>query len=164
MKFMDREYIQDQIGQALAVLFDQDRHLLISDVNERSITHQLAIYLSRQFPDWNVDCEYNRNGEDTKLLEDDYRFNELFEIIEENIRSDDSNARTVYPDIIIHHRGTEENLVIIELKKSTNPKSKDDDIKKLIGLKQQLGYKYAVFIRIICGDLEEIGNYELEHI
>jgi hypothetical protein len=164
MIFMNREIIQNRVDEALGDLVDQDRHLLISDVNERSITHKLAIYLSNQFPEWDVDCEYNRNGEDTKLLEDDDRFKELFEIVEGNMRPDDSNARTVYPDIIVHRRGTDENLIVIELKKSTNPKSKDDDIEKLRRLRHQLGYQNAIFIRIKCGDRDEFGKYEFEHL
>ena len=47
---------------ALSELIERDSFLFEADANERSITHKLAEYLQAQFQDWNVDCEYNRNG------------------------------------------------------------------------------------------------------
>ena len=48
---------------------EEDLYLLKRDVNERTITHQFAIYLAEEMnkeEDWNVDVEYNRNGDDPK--------------------------------------------------------------------------------------------------
>lgn len=62
-----------------------------------------------EFPDFDVDCEYNRDGVAPKkighlgLYPDD----------------DDTEAETVFPDIIVHRRGTEQNYLVIEAKKST---------------------------------------------
>lgn len=66
------------------------------------IAHRLAVYLEQLLPGWNVDCEFNRQGDenDPKALE--------------------SGSR-VRPDIIVHHRGQverEHNLLAIELKKA----------------------------------------------
>lgn len=48
---------------ALGVLQKNDSFLLENEVNERTIAHKFAEYLQKQFPDWNVDCEYNRMGD-----------------------------------------------------------------------------------------------------
>ncbi len=81
------------------------------------MAHKLAEYLQEQFPDWNVDCEYNRKGMKPKLLE--------------GIEECDEHRKTnrVFPDIIVHRRNTDDNLLVVELKKSDlNPQC---DIKKL---------------------------------
>jgi hypothetical protein len=148
---------ENKINTALSLLRKNDYHLLKEDVNERSITHKLAIYLEQQFKDWDVDCEYNRNGHDKKELDLGY----------EQICNDDEHAKTVFPDIIIHHRGKDENLIVIEVKKSTSQVSKCFDIKKLIAFKKQLKYQYAMFLEIKTGrDCTSSGNdfYSLDII
>lgn len=60
--------IRDKIIRAYKTLLAQDAHLLIVDANERSLTHRLAMYLQAEFPDYHVDCEYNRNGMNAKKL------------------------------------------------------------------------------------------------
>ena len=59
------EYTLEEVSQkvcvAIGVLFKNDSFLLENSVNERSISHKLVIYLEKQFPDWDVDCEYNRD-------------------------------------------------------------------------------------------------------
>ena len=57
----------------------------------------------------------------------------------------------VYPDVIVHHRGKPENLLVIEVKKSTSNRSDDADLAKLQALRQQLGYQYALFLRFGSG-------------
>jgi hypothetical protein len=66
------------------------------------MAHRLAVYLEALLPGWNIDCEFNRQGDatDQKTLADSSR---------------------VRPDIIVHHRGRlelEHNLLAIELKKT----------------------------------------------
>lgn len=134
--------VEAKIHQAINELLIQDVPLLQFDVNERTISHQLAIYIKREFPDWDVDCEYNRNHDDIKRLR----------LPREKVSSDDTFAQTVFPDIIIHHRGTDENLIVIEIKKSSNPQSPDRDFQKLEAFKKQLGYEYAIFIMFNVGE------------
>lgn len=121
---------------ALGVLKKNDDYLLKFKASERSVAHKLAEYLQDQFPDWNVDCEYNRQGELPK---------ELDGIAECSVRK--KNNR-IFPDIIVHLRGKEKNLFVIELKK-------DDlydacDIQKLRLLTLQNGqYRYALGLFLI---------------
>jgi len=134
---LTREMVFEKIKNAYRTLLKNDSHLLTFDANERSITHKLAIYLQDEFPDYNVDCEYNRDRHDSKKL--------LFLLEVKEIRSDETKGTTVYPDIIIHHRGTKDNFIVIEAKKMTN-KFKDYDEKKLRGYISELNYQYAFFI------------------
>jgi hypothetical protein len=141
------------VNTALAELLRCDSYLLESDVNERSITHRLATYLQSQFPDWHVDCEYNRNHDDVKRLE----------LAERQTTDVSLVAVTVYPDIIVHRRDTDENLLVIEMKKSTNRESSEYDIQKLTAFKRELGYTFAVFVLLGSG-VKNAGIMELRFI
>jgi len=130
------------VKRALNILLKNDLWLLQSDANERSISHKLAEYLQQEFQDWNVDCEYNRDGLDPKAL--------VFP--SEQPTADDEHAKTVFPDIIVHHRNTLDNLLVIEMKKSSNPTSPDFDRQKLKAFVKQKGYRLGLFIQVQVGD------------
>jgi hypothetical protein len=129
--------IRRRLRKCLEELVKRDRDLLDNDVNERSITHKLAEHIQREFRHWHVDCEYNRKGHVPKTLEGKYLA---------RICPDDTYARTVYPDIIIHHRGTPDNLVAIEVKKRTNPDGLDIDRDKLAGYREEHRYKNTILV------------------
>jgi hypothetical protein len=131
---MDHDEVMNRVRAALGKLIDSDAHLLSVDVNERSITHRLGAYLQCQFEGWHVDCEYNRNRADAKYLE--------------GWETNDTHARTVFPDIIVHHRDTADNLLVVEVKKTTNSTPNDSDLRKLRGCMEELGYRYALFLRL----------------
>jgi len=137
------EEIRKRARIALGVLQKNDSFLLKGDVHERSIAHKLGEYLQEQFPDWNVDCEYNRKGIETKKLEG-------IEECEEPKKTD-----TVYPDIIVHERNTKHNLLVIELKKN-DPKYQCD-LRKLelfTDIKGEFGYTLGLFIQFDNSRLE----------
>ena len=138
---MTFEQIDKAINGAIAKLLRHDKYLLEKDVNERAISHRLAHYLKQYFSKWDVDCEYNRNHDDPKRLK----------LKPRGVSDQDLEAVTVYPDIIVHKRSTEKNLLVIEMKKSTSRQSVDYDIEKLHGFKQELGYEYAVFVCFTTG-------------
>jgi hypothetical protein len=124
---------------ALDELLGNDRSLLEADANERAITHRLGVYLAVLFPSWDVDCEYNRDGHEVKAL----------------------SGQVVVPDVIVHRRGTQENLLVIEVKKTTSNESDEADKKKLRAFREQLGYQNALFLKLACG-LERAGVEEVE--
>jgi RNA-splicing ligase RtcB len=130
--------IEQRVLRAADALLECDPYLLTCDLNERSITHKFAEHLQQEFREWNVDCEYNRDRHDPKRLALPPRH---------NIDSDDLHAKTVFPDIIIHRRGTDENIAVVEVKKSTNPEGDEWDLMKLAAFKNQLGYRVALFFR-----------------
>jgi len=133
-----KEEVESALNKALEQLLRDDEEILIADVNERSISHRLANYLNPMFPGWDVDCEYNRNHDDPKRLE----------IKRRKVSSDDTQATTVFPDIIIHRRGSDENYVVIEMKKTTSRENDKYDLQKLQAFKDQLGYRFAIFLKI----------------
>ena len=63
------------------------------------------------------------------------------------------DADTIYPDIIVHKRTIHENnLLIIEIKKKSNPNTGEFDKEKIKELMERsYNYKFGLFLRI---DLE----------
>jgi hypothetical protein len=129
------DIIKEKVEICIRQLFKNDYHLLEINAHERSISHKLAEYLQQQFPDWHVDCEYNRHGIEIKRLDN----------------------KVVYPDIIVHIRNTDFNLLVIELKCSD--KDCKDDIEKLERYTNQNGkfkYQLGLFLKIINSEIKEI--------
>lgn len=157
---MPNEFTKKEIGkklnQAINLLLENDSYLLVTDVNERSISHRMAMYLQELFKDWDVDCEYNRDGHDAKILNLPSKKSHFIEATEDY---------TVFPDIIVHHRGrgTGRNLLVIEIKKTTSQIKCDGDIDKLKAFKKELGYCYRVFIKLRTG-CDDFGVELLEFI
>ena len=130
------EEINKKVILAIDIFFKNDAILLELDVNERTISYKIAEYLQTQFPEWHVDCEYNRKENDIKRLS---KINEC----DEQRKSD-----RIYPDIIVHHRGIEDNLLVIEIK--TNNQDDPCDRKKLELLTKkegEYGYDWGVYIQ-----------------
>ncbi len=100
--------IQKAVIRAIEKLKSNDAGLLNISVNERTISHKLAEYLQQEFTRWHVDCEYNRKMEDRKTLHVNY----------DKVTDNDIEAKTVFPDIIVHHRQSDDNLLVIEMKKN----------------------------------------------
>lgn len=149
--------IKEQIERAYQRLIKKDDHLLKVNANERSITHKLAQYIGEEFQDFDVDCEYNKNGLEVKRL---VRF-------KREIDSDDDEGVTVYPDIIVHHRGTKNNFIVIEAKKKSNGSQHRKnyckcDRCKLLVYKKELDYKYAYFVQFPV--LDDFKNFKDEDI
>ena len=147
------EQIVDKVNEALNEFYTEDSDLLDRDVNERSITHRFAVYLEQFFPEWDyhIDCEYNRNYREPKYLglePEDIKF------LNNNLQSNDTEARTVYPDIIIHRRNyNDQNLLVIEAKKEKpSTKAESLDIRKLrafTNLTDGNPYKYQWGLHVI---------------
>ena len=134
---MEEKSIHEMIDTVLDVLYSKDKYLieiempetdLVEHVGERAIVFRFGIYLQKElnqsiFKEYNLDCEYNRNGTDGKKLP--------------------SFINGVYPDMIIHKRGSnDKNQTIIEFKGWWN-QNQDTDISKIIEFVDQNGeYKY----------------------
>lgn len=127
------------LSRALDRLIECDSYLLDANSSERSVTHRLAVYLMEVFPDYDVDCEYNRDGFDVKRLE----------LPQRNCVDDALDAVTVFPDIVVHRRGSNKhNLFVIEVKKSSSTISSDYDVQKLHAFRSQLAYAFAAHVTI----------------
>jgi len=138
---ISKEQIKEKIRVALGLLFKSDCFLLDNSVHERSIAHKLAEYLQQQFPDWHVDCEYNKHKIFAKKL--------LRECKGEN-------KEWVYPDINIHHRNTDDNLVVFEIKPNkSNVVNKCDHVKLIEFTKNDGDYKYSFGVFVGFDSLNE---------
>lgn len=124
-------------------LASDDLYLLTADANERSMTHKFAEHLRDQFPGYHVDCEYNRDGFDPKRL--------MGLKPPQKPDIDDTDAVTVYPDIIVHIRGTDRNLLVIEAKKDYGDESFDRQKLSAFVDDPHYGYHHAYLLRFITG-------------
>ena len=58
----------DKVVTALSEFYAREAFLFEKDLGERTLTHRLAVHLEKQFPGWEVDCDYDRLGERTLRL------------------------------------------------------------------------------------------------
>jgi hypothetical protein len=116
-------------------------------VHERAIAHRLAVHMEPHLgQEWNVDCEYDRDGEVAKAL----------------MGISDSQKKTdkILPDIIVHHRGGKghaHNLLVVELKKDAAEARYDQ--RKLELLTHPEGYfqyQFGLYINIDSGKFTRI--------
>lgn len=160
---MDKIDIIEKLEIAIEMFFSNDAWLLEKDLSERSITHKLAEYLQPLFLNYNVDCEYNGNverGEGGRkrisILKQDLEGKGLLKDKEISEIDTDYADRSVFPDIIVHKRGTNDyNLCIVEVKKSTSTVSSEYDEIKLKAYTtdsygNDLKYSIGVFIEFIA--------------
>ncbi|TYR36432.1 hypothetical protein FY036_01010 [Mesorhizobium microcysteis] len=134
-------------SETIARLAEATRRFLVSEpdlleigVNERTLTHRLAVYIEPYFDQWHTDCEYNRLGEKVKNLPRPEEF---------TTSPDDTSAITIFPDIIVHRRRTHYNCAVVEVKKSGNSRGVDLDVAKLCGLTAGGDYEYTVGLHLI---------------
>ncbi len=141
-----------RVVAAICRLDQHDRGLLARDANERSITHKLAEHLQREFPDWHVDCEYNRRGESPK------RLNLPLEGLK--VDAGATEARTVFPDVIIHRRGTDRNLVVIEVKKRSGIEdTKDREKIEAFSRSPEYHYEYGLVLKLGVDGAADLKRY-----
>ena len=131
------EEILDQFRQG-------EEYLLEKNLNERTVSHKFAEYLQRRFPGWDVDVEYNKNKDGIKRM-----------------RLKGKLCR-VFPDIIIHRRGSQDNLLIIEIKKNASESLRNKEIDRINKFKRQIGYSYGLFINFKTG--KNFGIIEMRWI
>lgn len=188
--------MKKRVERGLNRLIKKDYYLLANNLSERSITHRLGMYYQDLFPEWDVDCEFNRNLGGPKMIDVDPQLflNQMADLLQGDLDSIDSRRtaaylreqhvsledivdlgsqlrdskrisydrefdivyfvltlrdggelrKMIYPDIIAHKRGTKQNYIVIEAKKSTNTDrmSRAYDLIKLITLVTHVDYKY----------------------
>lgn len=74
------------------------------------------------------------------------------------------NGVSVYPDIIVHHRGTRDNLLVIEVKKNSNPDGVEGDRQKLAEYKniEGLAYRHAFMAKFpVKNELDDSLDLEI---
>lgn len=135
---MDRNEISAIVGRALQRLIDEQSTLLDLDVTERALSHHLARYIGELVPaGYDIDVEYNRHSADPKRLNLPPR-----KALDRELR-----ATTVFPDILVHRRNTDEhNELVLEVKKPGEDLAYDE--RKLRAFRQELGYRHTAHVVI----------------
>lgn len=150
MDFVQEELaLKAYVNIAFDMLYCRDSHLIhnraITDgekdskhhAGERSIVFRYAHYLQNLIcedpwlKDFDLDCEYNRNGVECKSLP--------------------SFQNGTYPDLIIHKRGSNDyNILVMEFKTYWNPNIEADvrKIEEFMDSKGKYKYKYGVSVLI----------------
>ena len=113
----------NKLVTALKEFYGHETYLLEKDLGERTLTHRLAVHVERQFPGWEVDCDYNRLGERMLRLPKGTI-----------VSTDDALGKSIYPDIVVHQREIPNNLLAIEVRKAGNHQPLEHDQHKLRAL------------------------------
>ena len=135
--------MQTELGKVVAAVrefYARETHLLDKDLGERTLTHRLAVHLEKQFPGWEVDCDYNRLGERTLRLPKG-----------SIVSTDDEIGKSIFPDIVVHQRAIPNNLLAIEVRKASNHQPPEHDQHKLRGLTDPhlwFAYRIGVFLTL----------------
>ncbi len=132
--------------------------------SERAITHRLAFYIECELRNLClvgdsskivVDCEYNRHIGATKAVA---TLEEIREIVmaarKQDLEADDDGfyVFSVAPDIIVHERLTDNNLLVVEVKKKSSREiPKYDELKLELFTKPKqdesgYGYKFGAWV------------------
>lgn len=135
-----RRGIEARLVRAKLLFLRNDIDLLSINVNERAVTARFAHYLQLEFPDWNVDAEYNRDGDTEKRLR----------------LIGDTEDLLVIPDIIIHQRRTRDNLLAIEAKKRGEYDDFDRRKVQAFTTDERFRYKYGAILTLEVGSTPDI--------
>ena len=151
-KKLTKELI-DIFEKAKNEFLEKEKTIIKNDTNERTLTQRLAFYLELQlrknikYENYSVDCEYNRKEEDIKRL----KFGK------------NTDKKEIYPDIIVHQRKIKNNLIAIEMKKTTSKNTdKIKDIEKLEALtdrKNNYHYTLGIYFELDITDNNNIINF-----
>jgi hypothetical protein len=135
---MDRHDVEERLNKALQRLRDEDALLLENDLSERCIAARLALHLQPEFPGYKVDGEYNRAGEIKKRVP----------LSEEcDTRKNREGSPLAVPDVIVHRRGDNvANVLVLELKKTSNPTGWNCDRERVRAFREHLHYEFAALI------------------
>lgn len=131
--------VENIFNYAFEQLYQKDKELLQDrTLHEDCINHRLAYYIEKylEFYDekYNVDVQFNRNGENKKELPGNTK----------------NKSGYIRPDIIVHTRMKElgnkyKNYIVIEAKISKDSKEDKDVVKRFIGYEK---YEYKIGVTI----------------
>lgn len=157
-------YLEDFLNvlrMSLDLLYQNDSYLIEHSIHEQDISHRIAHYMEILLNNYewykkiplNIDVEYNKNFDDSKKV-----FNNCSNCDETKcyirkehypISNYESNCK---PDIIVHERGSKNNIVVVEIKK--NEEECSEDFAKLSAFTcSKSDYKYRIGIYINIADI-----------
>jgi hypothetical protein len=131
----------DKVVAALREFYAREAFLFARDLGERTLTHRLAVYLEKQFPDFVVDCDFDRLGPRTLSLPHG-----------SIVSTDDHLGKSIYPDIVVHQREVPNNLLAIEVRRAGNHQPIEHDRQKLRALTDaHIWFAYWIGVLVTLG-------------
>jgi hypothetical protein len=131
----------EKIAAGLKEFYAREAFLFERDLGERALTHRLAVHLERQFPDFEVDCDFDRLGARTLNLPRG-----------SIVSTDDHLGKSTYPDIVVHQRAIPNNLLAIEVRKVSNHQPVEHDRQKLRALTDpHIWFAYWIGVLLTLG-------------
>lgn len=165
-QYTDQELLRN-FQRALQRTRREPGNLISRRVGERAVTHRIALHLQALFPQYQVDCEYNRNDSDSKRvnieldqLTEDHRARLIARRVANGSTQEDAERLTEYeikpvPDILIHRRLTNRrNLLIAEVKYAEDQRGAEGeryDIAKLRAFTARGTYNYQLGVFVVLG-------------
>ena len=145
---LSHEDIASRLRFAIRCVLSKDRNLFNFEVNERTVTQRLALYLENEFASLNsklrADCEYNRMWAES--CEGEINLTKKYPKLKEQLLSiEDTNGVTVFPDIIVHLRESKlANVLVIEAKRNSpqKPMPENDRIKLFEFTRENGSFRY----------------------
>jgi hypothetical protein len=140
----------DKVVAALKRFYAREAFLFERDLGERALTHRLAVQLERQFPEFDVDCDFDRLGQRTMNLPHG-----------SIVSTDDHLGKSIYPDIVVHQRGVPNNHLALEVRKASNHQPLEHDRQKLRAMTDQhLWFAYWIGV-LLTLDKEGVAAAEV---
>lgn len=140
VEVITRGDMERRIAEGIEELLADEAYLFEHRVSERTISQHLAVYFQKQFPSWDVDCDYNLAGDVLKRI-----------TLSQRCRGQLRSTGAASPDVIVHRRGSGgPNLLAVEIKK-VGRSGRGCDLEKLRGYIAELGYQYGLFISFRVG-------------
>src|ERR1700738_4299742 len=137
-----------KVVAAVAEFYARETFLFEKDLGERTLTHRLAVHLEKQFPGWEVDCDYDRLGARTLRLPHGTI-----------VSTDDHLGKSIYPDIVVHQREIPNNLLAIEVRKASNHQPVEHDQHKLQALTDpHLWFAYRLGVLLTLGKKNVVSD------
>lgn len=162
------EIYKNKVIESVNQFLERDVGLLDLEAHEQAISHRIAVYLEYYIDGFHVDCEYNKNMENPKkivftefpsLLGNNcceggdsksqcQLLKEYFESHHDHTDEITEKIKKLRPDIIVHHRrSNDKNEIIIEIKKTNDCNYDKEKLKLMTKQDGEYAYKLGVFIR-----------------
>ncbi len=127
---MENQEVKQIIENALTILYRTEKEIINDKTHEQTISARLMHHLQHLLPEWNVDVEFNRQGENR------------------DPKTDESGTNRK-PDILIHKRGSVgPNLAVILVKCEWNKESRKNDLAVVQSIKSKHEYQTAFILEI----------------
>lgn len=119
--------VRAHVLAAIELLRSNDEYLLRKKAYEVTVAHKLATYMQTEFPCWHVDIEYDLDFHDTK--DSRKRLRNIVTLLRAKRIKPRRVSELVRPDVIVHRREQDDNLLVVEVKKAGNSAIGLDDCK-----------------------------------